>query len=452
MFDGRWLSPLRRGLFDPLFYLKSGSRLPRHWKELEETQFLSEKVLKERQWQRLESILRYVWENNAFYRARFEKAGITPATVRTPDDLHLIPILTKEEIRRNTPHIFSCGFEKTDLINFKTGGSTGKSLEIYLTEECSNLRNACTRRHDRWTGWEVGEPIAAVWGNPHLPFSIKDKLINNFIMPFIYLDTMAVTEESVLNFVSECNRVKPTLLFGHAHSIYLLAQQVRDLKISSVKPRGILSTSMMLLPHERKVIENVFNVKVTDRYGCEEVSLIASECEKHAGMHLNIEHLFIEFVKENGCHAASGEPGRIIVTDLFNRAMPFIRYQVEDIGVPSDRKCTCGRGLPLLEHVTGRVADFLVRKDGARIAGVSLIENTLTKISGIDQMQIIQESLDLITLNLVVDSSFNQTSEHQLLAYFKDLFHYHADIRINYKEVLPSEDNGKYRFSICKIA
>ena len=121
---------------------------------------------------------------------------------------------------------------------------------------------------------------------------------------------------------------------------------------------------MMLLSNERRKIENVFGIKVTDRYGCEEVGLIASECEEHSGMHLNIEHLFVEFVKNDGFLADPGELGKIVLTDLTNRAMPLIRYQVEDVGVATDRKCACGRGLPIMSSVIGRVADFLIKNDG----------------------------------------------------------------------------------------
>lgn len=452
MLDSNILSPLRRRLFEPLMYLVNGSPRLRYWRELEQTQFLPEAELQDRQRQRLKEMLRYVWENNAFYRSRFERAGFTPDLIQTQEAIGRIPILTKEEIRRNTPQIISRDFEKDELLHFKTGGSTGKSLDIYLTEDCSELRNACARRHDRWTGWEAGEPIAAVWGNPELPITIKDKMKQYLTYPYIYLDTMSVTKESVKNFADEWDRVKPTLLFGHAHSIFVLAQFVRDMKIQSFKPRGILSTSMMLIPHERKVIEEVFGIKVTDRYGCEEVSLIASECERHEGMHMNIEHLFIEFIKDDGTYAAMGEPGRIIVTDLMNRAMPLIRYQVEDVGVPSDRKCSCGRGLPMMEHVTGRVADFLIKKDGSRVAGVSLIENTLTKIPGIDQMQIVQESIDSIILIVVPGRDFLENSKIELVNYFKNLFGESVSIDVQIVQVIQPEPSGKYRFSICKIS
>jgi phenylacetate-CoA ligase len=208
---------------------------------------------------------------------------------------------------------------------------------------------------------------------------------------------------------------------------------------------------MMLLPHERTVIELTFGKKVFDRYGCEEVSLIASECEKHEGLHLNIEHLFIEFVKEDGTQAKEGEEGQIVVTDLFNKAMPFIRERVEDGGVPSSKKCSCGRGLPLMERVTGRVADFLVREDGSKVAGVSLIENTLTKIPGIHQMQIVQEDYCLILLNIVPGHGFNNGTIEDLIFYFQSLFGKASEIVVQVVDEIRPEKSGKYRFSICKV-
>lgn len=445
------LQLFRRKIIEPLHALKTGSPKLRYWRELERTQYRPEEVLRKRQWERLQSILRYAYRNNRFYKERFDEAGVLPEDIKTPKDIINIPILTKEEIRRNTLRMISNGFRIGSLLKFKTGGSTGKPLEIYMTEECSEIRNACARRHDRWTGWEPGEPIGAVWGNPLVPKGIKSMLKTWLLTPTIYLDTMNVTEESVRRFAKEWEKIRPTLLFGHAHSVYLLAQYVQNLSIRSIQPKAIISSSMTLLPHERKTIKDVFRVNVFDRYGCEEVSLIASECERHEGMHLNIEHLFIEFLREDGSYTSPGEPGKIIVTDLMNRVMPFIRYQVEDIGVPLDRKCSCGRGLPLIDKVTGRIADFLIKKDGTRVAGISLIENTLTKIPGIEQMQIVQEALDVINLNVVQGEDFNKNRQEELINYFKKLFGPEMDIAIRYAKEIKPERSGKYRFSICKI-
>jgi len=452
MLEGLRFSPFRRGIIDPLVHLFCGSPRLKYWKQLEKTQFLPESELLEIQWQRAKGMLHYVWEHNDFYRDRFQKGGLTPNDIIFPEDFQRVKILTKEEIRNNVSDMISNGYNIDTLHKFKTGGSTGKALEIFMTEECSSLRNACTLRHDLWSGWKRGEPIAALWGNPEYPKTLYEKIYNfAHLPPMIYLDTMEVSKTSVLRFVDQWRKIKPTLIFGHAHSIYILACNLEEIGIKDLIPKGIISSSMMLLPHERSKIEEIFGVKVIDRYGCEEVSLIACECEKHEGLHLNIEHLFIEFIKDDGASALPGEPGKIVVTDLLNRAMPLIRYKVEDVGVPSDRKCSCGRGLPLMEHVTGRVADFLIKKDGSRVAGVSLIENTLTKIRGIDQMKIIQESLDLILLYLVPGKFFNDNSKRELTSYFSALFGKDVEIKIKIVNSILPEASGKYRFSVCNI-
>ena len=441
----------RRRLFEPLQMIRSGSPRVRYWKELEGSQRLSEEELRKIQWQRLKSILSYAYENNPFYRDRFESAGLKPSRINIPEDMARLPILTKREIREAGTGMLSNGFSSDRLLRFKTGGSTGVPLEIYVTEECSEHRNACARRHDRWTGWEVGEPVGALWGNPKLPRDIKSYLRNWMLDPTIYLDTMAMSVQSVSRFAEKWKKAGPTLLFGHAHSLFLFANYIEEIGIRHVRPRAILSTSMMLLPHERKCIERIFGVRVFDRYGCEEVSLIASECERHEGMHLNIEHLYVEFLGEGGIPVEAGNPGKIVVTDLMNLAMPFLRYSVEDVGVPTERKCSCGRGLPLMEKVVGRSADFLIRKDGTRIAGISLIENTLTRIPGFAQMQIIQESMSEIRIDVVPAPQYMEESGNLLRQYMKDLFGPDISVVLKFVKNISSEPSGKYRFSICKV-
>ena len=445
------LAPLARTFFEQLQAYKNRSPKLAYWKELEQTQFLPREELLAIQQQRLEKLIEFVWNRNPFYRQRMESVGLTPTDLKDVNALRRLPILTKAEVRQNTQRMISQGYELDKLHIAKTGGSTGKALDLYFTEKCSEQRNACARRHDCWSGWQPGEPIAACWGNPKHPKTLKDKFKFHLLQPYIYLDTMHVDEAAVRTFLDQWHKVKPTLLYGHAHSIYLLAETIKSMGTDPPTPKGVLSTSMMLIQSERKVIEEVFGIKVTDRYGCEEVSLIASECEKHEGMHLNIEHLVIEFLREDGTPAAPGEPGRIVVTDLMNKAMPFIRYAVEDVGVPTDRMCSCGRGLPLMEQVTGRVADFLIKSDGSKVAGVSLIENTLTAFTGIDQLQIFQEELKSFVLRVVPGIGYDSQVKKQLLDYFYSVFGRQTNIVLDEVGTILPEASGKYRFSICKV-
>jgi phenylacetate-CoA ligase len=234
--------------------------------------------------------------------------------------------------------------------------------------------------------------------------------------------------------------------------LFIWASWLRRRGITAIRPRGIISTSMMLLPSERAVIEEAFACRVTDRYGCEEVGLIGCECEEHRGMHLNIDHLYVECLKADGSAARPGEAGELVVTDLVNRGQPLIRYRIEDMAVLTDRACPCGRGLPLIESVVGRTADFLTRMDGSRVAGVSLVERTLTALPGIEQLQIVQEALDDILLHVVPMDGYGSDTERQLVAEFHAVFGSGVRVRVQRGACLPQQASGKYRFAINKAA
>ena len=444
------MSALSRHVFHPLWDLKDGRHRLRDLRELEHSQWLSPEVLVARQRERLGLILRYAADHSPYYQQLFHKQGFDPGNFQSTD-FQALPLLTKAIIRNRTDEIISPQFPRGELLEHRTGGSTGVALKVYFDPEWINPRSADALRSDQWAGCFHGMKIASLWGNPPLPRTLKERIRALLIDRFIFLDTLDFNERSVGELIRRWRREKPEILFGHSHSLYMLARYVIEHGIEDLRPRGIISTSMMLLANERTVIETAFGCKVFDRYGSEETGLIASECEQHQGLHLNIEHLYIEFLRDDGSAAAPGEEGAIVITDLFNRGMPLIRYQIGDIGVVSDRHCACGRGLPLMERVTGRVADYLKRRDGSMVAGVSLVERTLTAIQGLEQMQVVQTAVDEIVLNIVRAPDFSSATERALLAEFRSVFGPGIEIQATYVERIPQERSGKYRFSICRI-
>jgi phenylacetate-CoA ligase len=445
-----FMSSLSRHVFHPLWDLKDGSRRLRVLRELERSQWLPLETLKARQDQRLRQMLRYAAAHSPYYQRVFREQRFDPEHFQLAA-FQALPLLTKAIIRASTDEILSREFARSALGQHKTGGSTGVALTTYFDQDWREIRAADVLRSNQWAGCFHGMKVASLWGNPPLPKTLKQRLRAFLIDRFIYLDTIDLNERSIEDFIARWRRGKPEILFGHSHSLYMLARYVLEKRISDLRPRGIISTSMMLLANEREVIESAFGCKVTDRYGSEEVALIACECERHQGMHLNIEHLYLEFLRPDGTAAAPGEEGTIVITDLVNRGMPFIRYRIEDVGVPSERRCACGRGLPLMERVTGRVADYLKRRDGSMVAGVSLVERTLTAIPGLEQLQVVQPSIDQIVLNVVRAPDFSSATEEALLAEFRAVFGPGITIRTDYMERIRQERSGKYRFSICRI-
>ncbi len=418
---------------------------------MERTQFLDSARLRELQFARLRETIRYAYDEVPLYRERFDKHGIHPDDIRDFSDLQRIPLLTKKDLREHPKGFIAGVMRGKDLIPFKTGGSTGKSVTVYADYESMERGVGAGYRSFRWTGWDLGEPTGRIWGNPPTLKGIKARLRNALIEPEIYLDTMRLDEGSVRDFVAHWRAVKPTLLHGHSHSIYMFAEYCRRLSIEEIRPKGIISTSMMLIPYERRIIEEVLRCPVTNLYGSEEVGLIAAECESHMGMHINMENNYVEIVDESGRPVASGKEGAIVITNLINKAMPLVRYKIEDVGIMSERICSCGRGLAMLEEVRGRIADFLVRRDGSLVAGVSLVERTLTAFPGINQMQIVQNDLDNIIVNIVRGERYNETTERQLMDEFKGVFGPAIKLVLNYVAAIEQEKNGKFRFSISKI-
>ena len=445
------IETLSRKVFHPLWDIKDKSNKLNHVKTLEKTQWLPAEELRAIQWKKLKETINYAYQHSPYYRNLFKTIGLTPEDIKTPDDYLRIPVTTKLDIRNNTDQFISSEYKKDSLVLAKTGGSTGVSLNLYFDEVCQEQRNAAAIRSDRWAGWNLGHKRAALWGNPPTPTTFKQKLRHHLLDRTIYLDTMALNNDSMGDFVQQWHEEKPKSLFGHAHSIYMFAKYVAANNIKDLRPQAIVATSMMLLDHERVLIESVFDCKVTNRYGCEEVGLIGCECEQHNGMHLNTDHLYVEFLDDDNQPVPAGQPGKIVLTDFNNTGMPLLRYQVEDIGIPSDRQCSCGRGLPIMEGLQGRVADFLKGPNGSLVAGISLVERTLTDIKGLEQIQLVQPELNRIEINRVKGGDYDENTDPSLLKELETVFGPEVKCIINDVTEIAQENNGKYRFSICKV-
>jgi phenylacetate-CoA ligase len=400
----------------------------------------------QRQWIRLKDILDYARTHNAFYRRRFGEAGFEPGDMKSWDDLKGLPVLTKAEIREAGLGMVSQNFRPENLRRKRTSGSTGMTLDLFADENCMQERRGLTLYRDRWAGWNVGELKAMVWGNPPEIRTPRQRLRRALLERDFYLDTLSLSDPEIEAFARTVLTRRPTLLFGHAHSLYLFARFWREWKLPDYRFKGVISSAMVLHDYERRGIEAVFG-PVFDRYGCEEVSLIASECEAHEGLHINTDSVLVELHEEKG----EDLPGKVIVTDLLNRGMPFIRYEVGDRAVALDRSCSCGRTYPLLGRVAGRVADYLIAPDGRRISGISLTENFATLIPGVDQVQLIQDRRDHIVVKLVPAPEFGDQSRTEIARMIRDLFGTEMKHTLVKVSRISPEPSGKYRFSTCLI-
>jgi len=439
-----------RKIIAPLWAIKEGSPYLRHLKYLEKSQYFSLDKIRQIQWEKLIKLLKHAFENTEYYKRRFEEIKITPDDIKTWDDFSKFPLLSKDNIRNNRETMIAHNIPKSKLIPKKTSGSTGVSLEFFVDEDSLQWKRACTARHDRWAGWNIGERIAAIWGNPEYYKTFRLRIRNLLLDRYSFLDTLKMDESAMETFYHTIRKKSPAILFGHAHSLYLFASFLRSKGLIPPKPRGIISTAMVLHAHERQTIEDVFNAKVFNRYGCEEVGLIASECEYHQGLHMNLDNLVIEVIRE-GKPVPPGEPGSIVITDLSNYGMPLIRYKVGDVGIISESACACGRTLPLFKSIEGRAADYVVTPNGQFVSGISLTENFAMELPGVKQIQIVQDEIDHLLFRIVRANENGSDMEEKISDLVLKRFGPEMKYDVEYVEAILQEASGKYRFCISKI-
>lgn len=418
----------------------------RHSRLLAVSERWPEERVREEQWRALRGVVAWVYRHNRYYRRRMAELGAEPGDVRSPADYRRLPMLTKQDLREHLSELISDGFDPSTLERRRTGGSSGVPVQLFWDREASRAKAAITARHDAWAGFRVGEKKAALWGDVKRATTLWGKLKEALHTRTIFLDTLEMDEARLLEFVEAVRRTRTRLLFGHGHSVYHLACFVRDRGIPGLRLDAIISSAEMLPPEERRVVEAVFGNVVFDRYGCEEVGLIASECAEHDGMHVAAEGLYVEILD-----GTEREPGRVVVTDLLNHGTPLLRYEIGDLATTRSGACACGRGLPRIGKVTGRTSDVLYGPEGKQVSGISLLDTVTIHIPGFRQVQVVQERLDELTFRVVRDGAVSEASLAMLRGAVAKYFGPSMRHTVVFVDRIPLTGRGKFQYSICRI-
>jgi phenylacetate-CoA ligase len=439
-----------RDVLVPLTLWRRGELAQLHYeREFERTQFLPPEELRRLQLGRLRALLSHAYEQCPFYCQRFAEAGIVPGDVHGLDDLRALSVLEKRDIQEQGERMVARDWPRADLIRNQTGGSTGTPVTFYLGGDRKCSRAAATLRHNRWAGWEVGDKAAVIWGAPHdRPASgWRARLRGAVLREPLWLDTAHLTEARMAEFRSSLLRHRPKIILAYARSAVLFARYLEAAGGPAYRPHALVTSAEGLEEEDRVLLERAFGCPVFNRYGCREVSVVASECPEHNGLHTMGEGLYLEIETPAG-PARPGETGSILVTDLLNRAMPLIRYRIGDLGAWADGPCPCGRGLPRLERVAGRVTDFLVGGDGRLVSGVFLATYVVAHRPSLGQVQILQHKAGEVVYRIAPGRDFRPDAD---LQYLRDATRQYLGgdtaAGAEFVDELPPEPSGKFLFS-----
>ncbi|MDT8316999.1 MAG: hypothetical protein RQ824_03275 [bacterium] len=394
--------------------------------DLNESQWWSKERLELFQNERLRHIIKYAYINIPEYKKKFDKVGIKPEEIQTIKDLKKLPITTREEMQGNE------GYINKNLITetLYTGGSTGASLKYYESYEAGQIRWNAHLRGWRWNGYEYSKDKLAIISSAQ--GIVKGDNTINLVGD--------LTEKNLEKNVKQLLDYKPRFIRGYVGSVYILAKYCLDRQIELPSIDAVNVISENLYDFQRDVIENAFKCRVFEEYCCNDGGACAWECGEHEGLHYVMERAIIEEIDEE-----------MIVTDLWNKAMPFIRYINGDSVNFSGEICRCGRELPLI-NVKGRDNDILITNKGV-ISPTFLMYhgigygNEVKFRSGISSIQYVQKPGLMLEVNIVKNS---WCRDEEIKDFIQMLVTITSGLKmeINFMQEIPKSKKGKRQFII----
>ena len=410
--------------------------------ELEKSQWLPRKKLDALQVLRLRALLKHAYETVPYYHRMFNEAKTKPEDIHSIQDLSRLPVLRKKEVRNSTQELISSKYATRELSQRRTSGSTSLPLTVYMNKEQVCYHRACKFRNLKWLG--IGEDELSIYiGSPGIetyPRNIPEAL---------QMTSFEIGPTQLEKLVNGIRKLKPGHVWGFPSGLNLLTRFCEDRNMDDIRFKTIQCTGESLFANEKERMQKTFGSNIYQFYATTEARTIGADCPEHSGLHICSETTVVEFLKD-GEPAAEGELASVVVTPLFGYGMPLIRYDLDDAASRIDDRCPCGRNLPLMSYVDGRVMDILVTGDG-RWLGYSNFRSRIFDHIDVLQYRIIQESLNNITVELIPGSKYGEKSEDFIISSIKKYMGNGTKVYVRVVNEIEAQSSMKRRIVVSKV-
>lgn len=378
---------------------------------------------------RLEDMLNHVKSTVPFYQNNIQLSDI--------DDF---PVVNKNIIKDDEENFISALSDKSTLIPVVTSGSTGTPFRVYHDKRKKNRNTADTIYFAKLGGFKIGDKLI------YLKIWAKEKLaspVQYWQQNMIPVDVIDMTDSQIASLIDILESKKDTFSFlGYVSAMENICKYLDRTNGKTVKTSvsSIITMSESLTEYAQKKMQQYFSTNVYSRYSNLENGIIAQQVPGSGNRYLiNTASYFLEILNMSSDKPVKkGEAGRIVVTDLYNYAMPMVRYDTGDVGVISDE--TDEYGNLFLERVEGRKLDLLYATDGRLISSYIVYKN-MWKYPEIDQYQLVQEGEKKYEFKISIKSNF--LKEEQLISEFKNFLGNDADFTVQYIDEIPLLSSGK---------
>jgi phenylacetate-CoA ligase len=393
-------------------------------------QWWNRERIRRMQERRLVRLVRHAYETVPYYRRLFDGAGVSPAAIRTLDDLRRLPLTTKWALRQHDPgELISSRFRRAKLEHDSSSGSSGTPFSVYLDKRYVLNRNMRFLRGLIAAGYRPGDRMLLITdrhGGQGKSWMRWEK---------------ASPEETADRLLQRIDALRPAVLYGSGTPLRQLADMILDTGSTTAFLKSVVWTAETLDERTRQRLERAFSVAVFDFYGLTEMGLVAWECEAHAGYHVSDDSVILEYVPISD----PAGPRRIVITNLALYSMPLIRYDTGDLGTgPATEPCVCGRGLSRLDRVDGRVVDTIRLRSGEVLSPYAFICK-LETLEGLQGFQVVQDSYDEITVFIDTRPDVRARVERHVRQIVNEIVGNRIDLSVADMETPHPQPNGKFR-------
>jgi phenylacetate-CoA ligase len=427
--------------------LRFGPLFDQRLRELTDSEKWSAGEIEAYQNDKLRALIRHAYENVPYYRDRWRALKITPDDIRSRDDLHKLPVLTKEEIRQNTERFVSQKTPRRELLSRHTSGTTGKALHFYMTAEAVAFQWAVWWRHRLRFGATPGSWHANFTGQRVVPITQRTPPYWRWNRPMhqVLINMQSITPGKIASIVEMLNSQPFDFYCGYPSFIHMFVLNASEagLRLAS-PPRVIFTGAENMLDFQRRDIQSFTGAILSDHYGSTEACGNASRCPEFV-YHEDFEFGIMEGIEEKPGDAVQ----QIVCTGFACDAFPFIRYEAGDTAVwQNGEGCKCGRHSNVLLRVEGRCDDYIVTPEGARIARLDYLFKDALNVR---EAQIIQERLGEIKILLVRRDTYGAKDESEIRRDIATWLSPSLIVQFDYVMEIPRGQNGKFRAVLSRL-
>ena len=386
------------------------------------------------------SQIRNISQNIPFYNKFFKENKLSLDDFRTIEDLRILPVIEKRDIRGNPDMFFNAKIKREKCYTSHTSGSTGEPFWSYFDRRTWIRKKYLSKLRARFAcGMRAGEKIAifATEQPDQVALLNKKKLLRDSVFKTVFFSVFDDPETALRRFCE----FKPQNAYGPPGYFFHFAQMASRKKISTPFLKRIFTSSEIKINPVFEFIRNIFGVDIYDIYGSTEFKEVAWECDRHQGYHINEDEVVCEILNPDA-PAPTEAAGDIVLTDLRNRAMPLIRYRIGDKGRMLDKKCPCGRTFVLMQPVSGRSSEYILLPNGRRLSPY-LLTTAIEKFPGLLQYQFVQKTKNDLLVKVVLDDGHKKKlSDIQKIV--REAINGSMNIEVEQTPMISAEENGKF--------